>query len=219
MNRTQTSSGKLTFKLKYFIDSHKAVTGPFILLLIALFDQWENPTAWAYFALHGTYGVLWNLKSRIFPDKNWEQPRSLWYGVGVAWGGLTFYWLAPVIIMVEGVQAPAWVLGVCASVYVFGIFLHFASDMQKHTALQLRPGRLITEGLWSRCRNPNYFGELLIYLGFGLLAMHWIPLAVIAAFVVFYWLPQMRKKDRSLSRYPEFAAYKQRTSLFIPFVW
>ena len=83
-------------------------------------------------------------------------------------------------------------------------------------SLSLRTGVL---RLWSRCRNPNYFGELLIYLGFGLLAMHWITLAVIAAFVVFYWLPQMRKKDRSLSRYPEFAAYNQRTTLFSPVGW
>jgi hypothetical protein len=28
----------------------------------------------------------------------------------------------------------------------------------------------------------------------------------------------MRKKDRSLSRYPEFAAYKTKTKLIIPYV-
>jgi steroid 5-alpha reductase family enzyme len=101
--------------------------------------------------------------------------------------------------------------------YAFGVFFHFASDMQKHISLQLRPGRLITTGLWSRCRNPNYFGELLIYLGFGLLAMHWAPVLVILLFLVIVWFPNMRKKDRSLSRYAEFAAYKKRTNLFIPF--
>jgi steroid 5-alpha reductase family enzyme len=37
-----------------------------------------------------------------------------------------------------------------------GIFLHFAADMQKHISLALRPGQLVTEGLWSRTRNPNY---------------------------------------------------------------
>jgi hypothetical protein len=35
---------------------------------------------------------------------------------------------------------------------------------------------------------------------------------------MFYWPPNMRRKDRSLSRYPEFEAYRQRTKLFIPFV-
>jgi hypothetical protein len=28
----------------------------------------------------------------------------------------------------------------------------------------------------------------------------------------------MRRKDRSLSRYPEFAAYKQQTKLLIPYL-
>jgi hypothetical protein len=31
-----------------------------------------------------------------------------------------------------------------------------------------------------------------------------------------YLLPNMRRKDRSLARYPTFAAYRARTKLFIP---
>jgi hypothetical protein len=33
------------------------------------------------------------------------------------------------------------------------------------------------------------------------------------------WIPNMRRKDKSLSRYPEFGAYAARTKLFIPYVW
>jgi protein-S-isoprenylcysteine O-methyltransferase Ste14 len=91
--------------------------------------------------------------------------------------------------------------------------------MQKHMWLKLRPGELLTEGLWARVRNPNYFGELLIYLSFALLAMHWLPILLLAAFVMVYWLPNMRRKDASLARYPEFAAYKRRAKLFIPLVF
>jgi len=91
--------------------------------------------------------------------------------------------------------------------------------MQKFMALEANPDRLFTQGLWRFSRNPNYFGELLIYLGFGLLAMHWIPIAILAIWVVFYWLPNMRKKDRSLARYPEFSQYRKNTRLFIPFLF
>jgi protein-S-isoprenylcysteine O-methyltransferase Ste14 len=90
--------------------------------------------------------------------------------------------------------------------------------MQKHTSLTLRPG-LVTSGLWSLSRNPNYFGELLIYLGFALLALHWLPIVILVLFVAVYWYPNMRKKDRSLARYPEFADWKNRTRLFIPFIF
>jgi steroid 5-alpha reductase family enzyme len=107
----------------------------------------------------------------------------------------------------------------CISLYIFGVFCHFAGDMQKYTALKLQPDRLITDGLFARLRNTNYFGELLIYLGFGLLAMHWLPLVILLAWNVIVWLPNMRKKDRSLARYPEFATYKERTKLYIPYLF
>ena len=164
-------------KQRHFIDSHKGATALAVLSLMALYDQWQNPTAWVYLALHGTYGVLWVLKSRIFPDRQWEQSTGLGYDL-VIWGGLTLYWIAPWSLAARDIHAPGWYLVCCVSLYVLGVFLHFAADMQKHTALKLRPNQLITDGLWARCRNPNYFGEFLIYAGFGLLAMHWLPLVV-----------------------------------------
>ena len=205
-------------KQRHFIDSHKGVTGLAVLLLMGIYDQWHSPTAWVYLALHGSYGILWVLKSRFFPDKQWEEETSLAYGV-VIWLGLTLYWLAPWWLMSRGVMAPGWYLGLCISLYIGGVFCHFSADMQKYVHLQLQPGRLIQSGLWASCRNPNYFGELLIYLGFGLLALHWGPLIVLTLFIAGVWYPNMRKKDRSLARYPDFAAYQQRSKLFIPTIF
>jgi steroid 5-alpha reductase family enzyme len=85
--------------------------------------------------------------------------------------------------------------------------------------MRLNRGHLLTEGLWSKVRNPNYFGELLIYAGFSSLAMHPVPLVALALMVAFVWMPNMRRKDASLSRYPEFAGYRARTRLFIPGVF
>ncbi len=160
-------------KTKHFIDIHKGATALVVFAMLAAYAQWDNPTAWLYLALHGSYGVLWVLKSRIFPDKQWEQPATLAYGL-VIWAGLSLYWVGGWIVMAYAVHAPLWWLALCVSIYAFGIFFHFAADMQKHTALQLRPGHLITDGLFAYSRNPNYFGELLIYAGFGLLAVHWL---------------------------------------------
>jgi steroid 5-alpha reductase family enzyme len=205
-------------KQKHFIDIHKGVTFLFILFLMGIYHQWENPTAWIYLALHGCYGLLWVLKSRVFPDRQWEQATGVAYGL-VIWAGLSLYWVAPWLLVAREVQAPGWYLALCVSLYIFGVFFHFAADMQKHTSLQLRPGRLITEGLWSHLRNPNYFGEFLIYLGFGLLAMHWLPVAILLLWVLVVWFPNMRKKDRSLARYPEFARYRAQSKQFIPFIY
>jgi protein-S-isoprenylcysteine O-methyltransferase Ste14 len=200
---------------RHFIDSHKGVTFIAVLVMIWYHSRWQNTTAWVYLALHGTYGILWVIKSRVFPDKQWEQPASLAFGLA-AWAGLSLYWVTPWLITSRDIVVPSWYLALCVSMHVFGIFLHFASDMQKYTALALRPG-LITTGLFARTRNPNYLGELLVYLGFTMLAMHWFPLTVLGFIVVAGWVPFMIRKDRSLSRYPDFADYKKRSGLLFPF--
>jgi len=204
-------------KWKHYIDSHKGATPLLVLLLMAIFRSWDNPTAWVYLALHGSYGILWVLKSRIFGDRQWEAKASVWRGLYI-WAGLSFYWIAPLLITWRAVRAPGWLLGLAVASFGFGVFLHFASDMQKHIELRLNPGHLITGGLMKRLRNPNYLGEFLIYAGFGSLAMSWIPFAVIALFMAIIWVPNMLRKDRSLSRYPEFAEYRRRSKFIIPFI-
>ena len=205
-------------KQKHFIDSHKAVTFLFVLILMGIYDQWQNQTAWIYLALQGTYGILWVLKSRIFPDRQWEQPTGWGYGL-VIWGGLSLYWVGGWLVVSRGVQAPPWYLALCVSMYTLGVFCHFAGDMQKYTALKLQPDTLITDGLFARLRNTNYFGELLIYLGFGLLAMHWLPVAILLLWIAAVWLPNMRRKEGVLSQLSGYDDYRARTKLFIPFVW
>ena len=205
-------------KQKHFIDSHKGATAPAVFLLIWYFGQWENTTAWIYLAIHGSYGIMWVLKSAIFPDKTWEEKCSIWYGLYI-WGGLSMYWISPWIIMSFPVENSPIYLGFIVTLFALGVFFHYAADMQKHAHLRLNPGNLITDGLMAKCRNTNYFGELLIYLSFALMTQHWIPLAVLATFMAIIWLPNMRRKDKSLSRYPEYEEYKKRSSLLIPFLW
>jgi protein-S-isoprenylcysteine O-methyltransferase Ste14 len=203
---------------KFWIDSHKGMNAVAVLALIAWYHAWDNLIAWIYLALHGTYGFLWILKSRYFGDKSWEQPVSLGFGL-LTWFLLSLYWISPwLIVSGHAHAAPSWFYGVCVSMYAFGVFLHFASDMQKYMSLKYRRGTLITDGLWGLVRNPNYLGELLIYLGFSLLPLHWAPLCALGFIIATVWLPNMRKKDKSLSRYPEFAEYKAKSKLIIPYL-
>lgn len=205
-------------KQKYFIDSNKVATAFIMLILMAVYMQWQNPTAWIYLALHGGYGFLWFIKSRLFPDEAWEEKTTLAYGLFI-WAGLSLYWVGGWIVMARGVQAPGWYLGLCISLYILGVFTHFTSDMQKYVMLKLRPGELISDGMFSRVRNINYFGELLIYAGFGLLALHWLPIGILLLWIVCIWVPRMRKKDRSLARFDGFDDYRKRSKLFVPFLY
>jgi protein-S-isoprenylcysteine O-methyltransferase Ste14 len=180
---------------------------------MALYGNWTIGP-WVYLALHGTYGLLWLLKDRWFPDRQWEQPIT----GAVALSGfvaLGLYWLAPWLLIRSGAVPPPALVAAAVALCLLGVFLHFGSDAQKHFSLQFRPG-LIQEGFFARSRNPNYLGEILIYLSFAVLAMHWLPFLVLSGFVVGVFVPNMRRKDASLARYPEFEAYRSRSGLLLP---
>ena len=208
-------------KHKHFIDFHKGITFIYILFLINFYNAFNNTTIWVYLGLHGTYGILWVLKSMIFPDKSWEEKTGIWYGILILFG-LSLYWISPWIIVSgyfnKGIMVEVPMILIALSIFLFGlgVFLHFSSDMQKHTSLKINKGELITDGLFSRSRNTNYFGELLIYLSFAILSLHWIPFLVLSLFIFIVWLPNMIKKDKSLSRYENFGAYKNRSNIFWP---
>ena len=208
-------------KHKHFIDFHKGITFLYILFLINFYNAFDNITIWVYLGLHGTYGMLWVLKSMIFPDKSWDEKASIGYGMLIL-VGLSMYWISPWIIVSgyfnEGIMVEAPLILISSSIFLFGlgVFLHFSSDMQKYISLKINKGVLITENLFSRSRNINYFGELLIYLSFSILSLHWIPLLVLSLFILIVWIPNMIKKDKSLSRYENFDEYKNRSNMFWP---
>jgi len=203
---------------KYYINLNKGSTVLVLLLMMFFYHQWNNSTSWVYLSLHGTYGILWVLKSKIFPDKAWERKVSIIYGL-ISFFALVLYWFPGWLVMVRNIYAPAWYLGMCISLFIFGVFFHFTSDMQKHVMLELRPGELITDRMMSLSRNINYFGEFLIYMAFALLPMTWIAFLPLLFFVLFYWSFNIFNKEKSLAQKPGFQEYKEKVKLFIPFLF
>ena len=200
-------------KLKYPVNLHKAFTAIYVIILMFVFDNFSL-TTWIYLALHGSYGFLWILKDRIFPDKQWEKEVSVAYGIFVFFI-LGLYWIAPWIIVTHDVHTPSEIIAAAISLNIIGVMLHFSSDAQKYFTLKYKAG-LITEGFFKRNRNTNYLGELMIYLGFAMLSMHWLGYLGITAFFIGAFIPNMIKKDKSLSRYPDFESYKKQSGFFLP---
>ncbi len=200
-------------KLKYPVNFHKGMTAPVVIGLMFYFQNFST-SAWVYLALHGSYGVLWLLKDQIFPDKQWENKISIAYAIFV-FLVLGLYWIAPLILISSGTVTPPYIIGISVALSMIGVMLHFGSDAQKYFTLQCKPG-LITDGFFSRSRNINYLGELMIYGGFALLTISWWGFLGIALFFLGAFIPNMLKKDKSLSRYPEFAAYKKKSGFLFP---
>ncbi|MEO1428932.1 MAG: DUF1295 domain-containing protein [Cyanobacteria bacterium J06633_8] len=203
-------------KIKYSINLHKGSTSIFVLALMIIYQNFTIG-AWVYLALHGTYGILWLLKDRIYPDKQWEQEFPLTTGIFVFF--LTcLYWVAPFILISSKTIPSPPLIAFSISINILGLFLHYSSDAQKYYTLKYKSG-LITEGFFARCRNTNYLGEIFIYLSFALLVQHWLPFVILGLFATLIFIPNMLKKDKSLSRYPEFEEYKANSGLLLPKLW
>lgn len=122
----------------------------------------------------------------------------------------------------------AWVwLGL--AIWVFGFALEVAADRQKTVFRrdQRNAGRFITSGLWSWSRHPNYFGEMILWIGVAVMALPvlsgWQWVALISPVFVIFLLTKVSGIDmleaQGLLRWgddPNYRAYLARTSKLIP---
>jgi len=200
-------------KLNQLINLHKGSTF-FVVAGLMIFFKNYSIAAWVYLSLHGTYGVLWLLKEKIFPDPYFKEKINLITSI-TGFIFLGTYWIAPFILISSQKSVPNAIIAACISLNIVGVFLHFASDAQKFFTLRIKKG-LIEDGFFKNIRNTNYLGEILIYLSFAILSMSYIPFAILALFFFVVFLPRMIKKDKSLSKYPSFKKYKQISGLIFP---
>jgi protein-S-isoprenylcysteine O-methyltransferase Ste14 len=210
--------GSKVIKLAWVINLHKFLTIFVVAGLMAGFDNTSN-AAWVYLALHGTYGFCWLLKHIAFPDKSWET-KSTVGGAVVVFLLLATYWVAPYLLIsnglgVDSTATPIWLLALCISLHTFGVVIMMVSDGQKFFTLKYRSG-LIMEGMFKRVRHPNYAGEMMIYAAYALLVQHWLPWVILAYWWISIFYVNMLKAESSLSRYPEWEAYKARSGMVFP---
>lgn len=209
----QIDDGRL--RLRMAINAAKLSALPLCLLIGCVFGHLSNPTFTTYASMHGSYGICWVLKSHLFPDQQWEPETSL-YQVVEAFIALQTYIIPPILIAINGTNLHPLILMMITFVFTIGILLHFASDMQKIVALEHNPGRLIKDRLFVICRNPNYLGELLIYLSFAMLTASMTGFLPVATWFYLLWIPNLDKKEKSLARYEDWEAYKSKTKKLIP---
>jgi len=200
-------------KLNQIINLHKGLTA-FVVIGLMFFYQNFTIAPFVYLALHGTYGILWLLKEKIFPDPYFKEKVNFLTSV-TGFVFLGSYWIAPFILISSQRSVPNIIISASISINIIGVFLHFASDAQKYFSLKLKKD-LIKEGFFKNVRNTNYLGEILIYLSFAILSMHIIPFIILGVFFFIVFLPRMIRKDKSLKKYDLFEEYKSKTGLLFP---
>jgi steroid 5-alpha reductase family enzyme len=201
-------------KVATAINMHKILVTPVVLGLMWFFHNWSTE-AFIYLAIHGSYSILWIIKGSLYPDRRFEEKQPAAIAIIFIFLPLAGYYAAPYFLISRHVILTPPLIAFVLALYIFGIFLHFVSDAQKHFTLQNKKG-LIEDGLFTRTRNPNYLGEIMTYAAFATMSMHWLPFLILSGWVFGFFIRNMLTKDKSLSRYPQFAEYKEKTGLLFP---
>jgi protein-S-isoprenylcysteine O-methyltransferase Ste14/uncharacterized protein YndB with AHSA1/START domain len=167
-----------------------------------------------YLAMHISYCAWYLLKQVILRETVFRERDSALELVQVVAIVGVFYALPGYLAFRNPLSVSNLALAGSVTLFFFGSMINSGADVQKITALRLRPG-LITDGFWALSRNINYFGDLLRYSAFALLsgsAWSWLVVLVVLGISV----DRMRKKARSLSRYPDYPAYRGSVPALLP---
>jgi len=211
--------GPRPWTFAFVINFQKAGTFVFLLALMAYYGN-TSTAAWVYTAMHGSYGLVWILKDVAFPDPGWQRRITIGGGINAFAGVLGWYWVFG-WLLISGASQPVYPLPdaawycLCISLCITGSAIMIAADAQKFFTLRVQRG-LITDGMYRYVRHPNYLGEIMIYGSFALMVWHWLPVVVLAWVWLGVFAVNMMMKEASMSRYPEWAAYKKRTWWLVP---
>jgi steroid 5-alpha reductase family enzyme len=116
-----------------------------------------------------------------------------------------------------------------ALVWVIGFVIEVTADAQKSrfNADPSNKGKFIRTGLWSRSRHPNYFGEIVLWIGIAIIAIpvlqgwQWVamisPLFVTLLLTRVSGIPLLEKKsDKKWGGQADYEEYKKNTPVLIP---
>ena len=137
---------------------------------------------------------------------------------------------AALAVITGGNREPLGLVGYLGiAIWLAGFAIEVVADRQK-SRFKADPdnqGRYIDVGLWSRSRHPNYFGEIVIWIGMAVIALpvleglRWATL-ISPVFVIFLLtkvsgLPMLEAKaDERWGGQADYEAYKRNTPVLVP---
>ncbi len=201
--------GPKRFRVADVINLQKGSTAFYVAILMLVYRN-SSPAAWTMLGLYGSYGACWLVKDACFPDPSWRK-RVTAGGAVVTATILGLYWVIPFLLIapISGSKrrepAPA-LLAACTALHTLGVGIMLAADAQK----------FFTTGLFALIRHPNYLGEMMVYASYALLVRHQLPWLILGWIWLQIFGTNMLMVEASLSRYPEWNAYRARTGMLLP---
>ena len=227
-------------KTEKFFDLTGSITYISVMLVAVLLSPERDLRTWtllvmvSVWALRlGSYLYLRIKKAgedRRFREIKTSFPRFLqtWTIQGL-W--VTFSLAAALVVVTSQERVPLdafYVAGII--IWLTGFGIEAIADRQKNRFRNnpVNEGKFIREGLWSWSRHPNYFGEIVLWIGVAIMALPvlrgwgWIslisPVFITILLTRIRGVPMLEKRaDEKWGGQDDYEAYKEQTSVLIPF--
>ena len=138
--------------------------------------------------------------------------------------------LSALVAITAVTQVEFGILGyVGLSLWLFGFIFEVIADHQK-TKFKANPdneGRFINEGLWKKSRHPNYFGEIVLWVGVSIMSvasmtgLQYVSLiSPLFSFLLIYYVSGVRmleaRSDKKWGSSKDYQEYKNNVPIFVP---
>lgn len=205
----------------YFAAPEEGARSTAVTILIAIYAirlfthitvrNWNKPEDYRYVAMRKRWG-----------DKN--PMLKAYINVFLLQGVISYLVALPIIAVNSSASQELGLIGcIGIAIWITGFLFESVGDSQLKSfkADPKNKGRLMTEGLWSYTRHPNYFGEAAMWWGIFIISVSGFSeiILIISPLIMTYLLiyvsgvPLLEKKYESRA---DFKAYSERTNKFFP---
>ena len=182
--------------------------------------------------------IFWALRLGIFlfiriqnikKDKRFNYIRNNFFKFFSFWfiqGLSVWIILIPFLFFINSNQQQFFILGII--IWLTGFIIESISDFQKYQNKKNHPDSYISTGLWKFSRHPNYFGEILCWIGIYLTVFPSLNsleklISLISPIYIFILLrfisgiPLLEKSaNKKYKKNKQYRKYKAQTNLLIP---
>tara|TARA_B100000767_G_scaffold275735_1_gene314846 strand:- start:28522 stop:29394 length:873 start_codon:yes stop_codon:yes gene_type:complete len=229
-------------KTEHFYDLTGGITY-ITVVLFALYQQHLNEVLNLRSIILASLILIWaaRLSSFLFlrikkagKDRRFDQIKTSFTRFMLAWtlqGFWVFMCTLPAITTFASESKPMDVFLILGTLlWVFGFFIEVTADRQK-SAFNQDPKnneKFISTGLWALSRHPNYFGEVLLWIGISIISFPILEgyqyLVLISPLFTYFLLTRVSgvnlledNAEKKWGATETYQKYKKNTPIFFPF--